>query len=80
VPDAVPIDMANMDHIVRERLRNLAAMMQRNPEAARKAIEAIVAGPLRFVPIEMRKGKRYRNEGPMAAVDMVVTECASSAG
>jgi hypothetical protein len=35
---------------------------------------------LRFVPIEVRKGKRYRIEGPMAALDMVVTECVSSAG
>jgi len=73
-PDTPAIDMANIDAIARERLRDLVAMMQRHPEAARKAIEAIVAGPLRFIPIETGQGRRYRIEGPMAAREMAVME------
>jgi hypothetical protein len=66
--------MANIDTLARERLRDLVAMMQRHPAAARNAIEAIVAGPLQFVPIATGQGKRYRIEGPMASGDMAVTE------
>ncbi|HRI70879.1 MAG TPA: hypothetical protein PK156_41885 [Polyangium sp.] len=73
-PDLSAIDIANIDKIVRERLRDLVSMMQRHPEAARKAIEALVAGPLRFVPVDTGQGKRYRIEGPMASREMAVTE------
>lgn len=74
-PETPAIDMLNMDKMARERLRDLVSMMQRHPEAARKAIEAIVAGPLRFVPVETGQGRRYRIEGPMATGQMAVTEC-----
>jgi len=73
-PEKPQIDMANIDAIARERLKDLVSMMQRHPEAARKAIEAIVAGPLRFIPIETGQGRRYRIEGPMASRDMAVME------
>lgn len=43
-------------------------------QAARKATEAIVAGPLRFIPVEIGQGRRYRIEGPMANGEMAVTE------
>ena len=72
--EATAIDMTNIDTIARDRLRRLTTMMQRNPVEARNAIEAIVGGPLRFVPIETGQGKRYRIQGPMAAGDMAVTE------
>jgi len=72
--EAPAIDMANIDTIARNRLRRLTTMMQRNPVEARNAIEAIVGGPLRFVPIETGQGKRYRIEGPMGAANMAVME------
>lgn len=73
-PDLPAIDMANIDQFARERLRDLVSMMQRHPEAARKAMEAIVAGPLRFIPIETGQGRRYRIEGPMVSREMAVME------
>ena len=72
--EAPAIDMTNIDAIARQRLRRLTTMMQRNPVEARNAIEAIVGGPLRFVPIETGQGRRYRIEGPMASGEMAVTE------
>ncbi|WP_437948612.1 hypothetical protein WME98_49860 [Sorangium sp. So ce296] len=50
------------------------AMLERSPEEARKALETILGGPLRFTPIETPEGKRYRIEGAVALEAVVAVE------
>src|SRR5262249_23286297 len=33
------------------------------PDEARKALETLLSGPLRFTPVELPEGERYRVEG-----------------
>ncbi|WP_437322194.1 hypothetical protein [Sorangium sp. So ce394] len=49
-------------------------MLARSPEEARKALETILGGPLRFTPIETPEGKRYRIEGVVALEAVVAVE------
>jgi site-specific DNA recombinase len=49
-------------------------MLERNPYEARKALETILGGPLRFTPIETPEGKRYRIEGVIALEVVVAVE------
>ncbi|WP_437617325.1 hypothetical protein [Sorangium sp. So ce1151] len=58
----------------RQHLGNLRVMLDRNPEEARKALETILGGPLRFTPTEIPEGKRYRIEGVVALEAVVAVE------
>ncbi|MGK3981380.1 hypothetical protein WMF38_57815 [Sorangium sp. So ce118] len=59
-PSALDLEVRRLEKEARQRLGDLRAMLERNPEEARKALETILGGPLRFTPIETPEGKRYR--------------------
>lgn len=52
----------------------LNALMKRNPDEARKALETLLTAPLRFTPVELPEGKRYRIEGEVGLEAMFATE------
>jgi site-specific DNA recombinase len=73
-PSALDLAVRRLEREARHRLGDLRAMLERNPEEARKALETILGGPLRFTPIETPEGKRYRIEGVIALEAVVAVE------
>ncbi|WP_437994738.1 recombinase family protein [Sorangium sp. So ce185] len=73
-PSALDLEVRRLEKEARQRLGDLRAMLERNPEEARKALETILGGPLRFTPIETPEGKRYRIEGVVALEAVVAVE------
>lgn len=45
------------------RLADFAGLVERNPQEARRALEALLGAPLHFTPVETAEGKRYHIEG-----------------
>ncbi len=66
------VDVEHLENEARERLRDFFGLMQRHPTQARKVIEAMLRGPLRFVASETGQGRRYRIEGPIGMAEMAV--------
>lgn len=56
------LEVRRLEKQVRARLADLQALMERNPEEARKVLETLLNGPLRFTPVETPEGKRCRVE------------------
>ncbi|UQA57063.1 recombinase family protein [Polyangium aurulentum] len=73
-PSVLDLEVRRMEREARKRLEDLRGMLQRNPEEARKALETILGGPLRFTPVETPEGKRYRIEGVVALEAVVAVE------
>lgn len=73
-PSALDLEVRRLEKEARRRLGDLRAMLGRNPDEARKALETILGGPLRFTPIETPEGKRYRIEGVIALEAVVAVE------
>ncbi|AUX43627.1 uncharacterized protein SOCE26_050790 [Sorangium cellulosum] len=73
-PSALDLELRRLEKEARQRLGDLRATLERNPEEARKAPETILGGPLRFTPIETPEGKRYRIEGVVALEAVVAVE------
>lgn len=77
-PSMQDLQLRRLEEDVRARFAELdAAMMGDNATEARKALEVLLGGPLRFVPLELAEGKRYRVEGQLALEPMAATECSS---
>ncbi|XXY50234.1 hypothetical protein WME91_03680 [Sorangium sp. So ce269] len=73
-PSALDLEVRRLEKEARQRLGDLRAMLEGNPEDARKALETILGGPLRFTPIDTPDGKRYRIEGVVALEAVVAVE------
>ncbi len=69
-PLALNMDSASVERAARERLKDLPALFSRHPEAAHRAMEAILGGPLKFTPME----HRYHIEGKVGPGWMDVVE------
>jgi hypothetical protein len=65
-PSVLDLEVRRMEKEARSRINDLKAAMQRDPEEARKAMEALLKGPLKFTPVQAPEGKRYRIEGDFA--------------
>jgi hypothetical protein len=70
----VDLEVRRLAKEARSRLEDLRGTMQRNPDEARKVMEAMLKGPITFTPIETSDGKRYRIRGAVAILGMFVTE------
>lgn len=66
--------MRRLEKQARARLEDFRGLMGRNPAEARKALETLLHGPLRFTPVETAEGKRYRVEGEVGLEAMLVQE------
>lgn len=73
-PSALDLEVRRLEKEGRRRLGDLRAMLERNPDEGRKALETILGGPLRFTPIETPEGKRYKIEGVVALETVVAVE------
>lgn len=70
-PEAIQVEVRRMEAEVRQRLQEFRGMLDRNPEEARQVIRALLRGPLRFKPIEVPDGKRYRIEGEVSVAGIL---------
>ena len=73
-PEAIQLEIRRMEGEVRKRLQDLRGMIERNPAEARKVVQTIFAGPLRFSPVKTEDGKRYQIEGEASVVKMLTGE------
>jgi hypothetical protein len=73
-PSVINLETRRMEKEARRRLDNLRALFEKNPEDARRALEALLDGPLSFKPIETDDGQRYEISGKLAVGSLFTTE------
>ena len=59
----VDLEARRLEAEARKRLVDLRGLLRRNPEEARRALEALLPAPLVFTPLVTEQGKRYQSEG-----------------
>lgn len=74
-PSVVELEVRRLEREARDRLRQFRRLFEENPAEGRKALEALVDGPLRFTPVETDEGKRYQIEGTVALGNVFTTDC-----
>ena len=62
-PSVLDLEVRRLEKDARARLANLRALAESAPDQARQALEALLAGPLSFTPIETPEGPRFRVDG-----------------
>src|SRR5208282_218440 len=72
-PQVRDLEVRRMEKEAKRRAEAITEAMGRNPEEARKALEALLGGPLRFTPVREPAGKRFRIEGDIALEAMLLT-------
>ncbi len=78
-PAAITAELKAMRESAQRRIRDLRAVLDRNPDEARAVMQALFAGPLRFTPTEEADGRRYRVTGTASIRSLLeVTEGGSS--
>ncbi len=73
-PSVHEAELRNLEKTARERQNELRGVFAQNSEEARRALEAILAGPLKFTPVERPEGKRYLVEGRVTLDGLYLTE------
>jgi hypothetical protein len=73
-PGAINLETRRLEKEARRRLTELRGLLGRNPEEARTALEALLAGPLSCAPIETPEGKRYAITGKIAVGSLFTIE------
>ena len=73
-PAAVKLELDTLEAEARQRIEQFSKLLSRNPVEARKAMDALLAGPLVFTPVDRPDGKRYSIEGTVAIGNLFVTE------
>ena len=63
-----------MEKEARRRVEAFADLMTRNPDEARSTLETLLAGPLRFGPVQELEGKRFKIEGAIALESVFLIE------
>ena len=62
-PSVLDLEVRRVEREAKKRLGDLRGALRRNPEEAKKSLEAILEGPLVFTPVATAVGPRYRIEG-----------------
>ncbi len=70
-PSAIDLETRRMEHEAKDRLVQLRDLLDKNPEEARKAMEALLEGPLTFTAIRDDEGPRYRIQGKIATGEVI---------
>jgi site-specific DNA recombinase len=73
-PTVIGSELSVLEKEARHRLDNLREVLGRNPEEARKAVGALLEGPLTFTPVQTEGGKRYQIQGSIATGALFTTE------
>jgi site-specific DNA recombinase len=62
-PSVIDMEVRRLEREARSRLTQMQELLDLNPTKARQVIEAVLAEPLTFTPIETTDGKRYEIKG-----------------
>ena len=73
-PSVLDLEVRRLEKEARKRLADLRGLLQRNPTDARRALEALLEGPLSFRVVVAREGRRYEIEGAAAIGALFTTE------
>ena len=65
-PDVLKLEVRRLEGEVRHRIDHFRELLDRDPEGARKVVEALLDGPATFTPIETPDGRRYKVAGRIA--------------
>src|SRR3974390_290414 len=65
-PGVLKLEVRRLEVEVRHRIDHFRHLVDRDPEEARKVVEALLDGPATFTPIETPDGRRYKVEGWIA--------------
>jgi site-specific DNA recombinase len=65
-PDVLKLEVRRLEGEVRHRIDHFRELLDRDPEEARKVVEALLDGPATFTPIETPDGRRYKVAGRIA--------------
>jgi site-specific DNA recombinase len=63
LPSVLDIETRRLEKDARARIADLRGALRRNPEAARKALEKVLTGPLVFPPIDTPKALASKSPG-----------------
>ena len=77
-PSVHEAELRNLEKAARERQNELRGVFARSSEEARRVLEAILAGPLKFTPVERPEGRRYYVEGRVTLDGLYLTESVPS--
>lgn len=66
LPSAIDLETRRMEEAARKRIEDLRGMLERNPEEGRKAMEALLDGPLMFKPVKDEMGTGFEITGQVA--------------
>ena len=78
-PDAIAAQLKALRESAGDRLRDLRAVLGRNPDEARDVMQALFEGPLQFEAVEEDDGPRYRVTGTASIRSLLdVTEGGAS--
>lgn len=73
-PSVLDLEVRRMEKEAGRRLEEFSTLIERHPDEARRALETLLTGPLRFNPIDLPDGKRYRVEGEVGLEAMFAVE------
>ena len=73
-PSVHEAELRKLEQSARERQNELRGVFTRDPEEAHRVLEAILAGPLKFTPVERPEGRRYMVEGRVTLDGLYLTE------
>ena len=74
-PSVLDLEVRRLEREARTRLANLQGLLGRNVVEGRKALEALLDGPLRFTPVQTKDGRRYEITGAAAVGFLCTTDC-----
>jgi len=74
-PEAIRFELKRMEVEARRRIEELRSLLERNPEDARRVVEALFAGgKLTTKPVTTKDGRRFLLEGTAAIGRLWVSE------
>ena len=65
-PEVLSLEVRRLESCVRKRLEQFRELLDQDPAEARKVVEALLDGLMKFTPLETPEGKRYKVEGRIA--------------
>src|SRR5262249_47955886 len=75
-PEVLDHELRALEDQAHRRVEEFRALLDGSPEDARKAMEALLEGPLTFKPALLSEGKTYGVEGPATPGPLFPPVCA----
>lgn len=73
-PSVLNLETRRMEREAKRRLENFRGLFERNPEDARKALEALLDGPLSMRPVETANGRQWEIRGVVKTGPIFTTD------